>query len=128
MESITFSYHRWIFSYDKKPEESCLAALLTERKLNDLRKESDEDRQKRVDSEPRIQLLPSVPFAPAVPHAALVSGQRGSGHSLHPQVPKGEGGGCAGTGILGNVQVDSGLEQLTLEHPQDIGRVFLSLK
>lgn len=51
------------------------------------------------------QLLPSGPFISAMPHATLGSDQRGLGHSLHPQVCKGERSRCESTEIQDDIQV-----------------------
>ncbi|EPY83705.1 CTAGE family, member 5-like protein [Camelus ferus] len=88
----TTSYHlKEIHFQEKRAEESWLAAAATERKLQELRKESDRNRQMLAQVESSVQPVPRGPGAPAAPPAAPRGPGRVRGAMGH-QAPW-EGGG-----------------------------------
>lgn len=63
LEENSLHYQKGILFHAKRAQESWMAAVLTERSLKKLKKESDHNRQ-------MFQLFPSGPFTPAPPPAA----------------------------------------------------------
>jgi len=105
LEENTSHYLKDILFYANKVQESWMAAVLTERKVKELRKENDHIRQMLAKAEFNFPPFPSGPFAPAPPRAAH-GGPEVSGDPLDPQHPQeGEEPGREGPRIQGHLQV-----------------------
>lgn len=99
LERTTFSCQNEILFYEKRARERWVAALSTERKLSELRKENARTRQMLANLQFEFQPSPAVPRAahrcPEVP-----------GDPLSHQVPQEAGGSrWEGSGFEGHMQV-----------------------
>ncbi|XP_057552428.1 cTAGE family member 15-like [Hippopotamus amphibius kiboko] len=107
LERTKSYYDQEIRFYEKRAQESWVAAVATERKLMELRKESDRSRQMLAKVESSVQPFPRGPRAAAAPPAAH-RGPEVSGGPLGqqpPLPPEGGGSRCEGSGTLGHWQV-----------------------
>ncbi|CAN0410411.1 unnamed protein product [Rangifer tarandus platyrhynchus] len=96
----TNCYHqKQICAHEKRARALGMAAVSTQSRLKELRRESDRMRQTLAKLHCRFQPFPRGPHAPAAPPAAH-RGPKGSGHPPGPQAPQGAGWSCGeGSGI-----------------------------
>lgn len=98
----TNCYHqKQICVHEKRAQALGMAAVSTERRLRELRRESDHTRQMLAKLHCKFQPFPRGPRAPAAAPPAAHRGPKGSGHPPPGhQAPQGAGGSCGeGSGV-----------------------------
>ncbi|TEA26445.1 hypothetical protein DBR06_SOUSAS11310032, partial [Sousa chinensis] len=80
-----------ICDHGKRAQDCWMAAMSTERKLKEPKKENEHKRQMVAKVESKFQHFSRVPCSPATPLAAH-RGLEVSGYPLRYQVPQGAGG------------------------------------
>lgn len=103
LERTTFSYCREILFRENRAQENRMAAVLTEKKLESLRKKSDQSRCLPARSK-SFQSSLRGPVAPAAPPTAHRGMEVSGGPPSHQAPPQGRGPQHEGSGIRGHPQ------------------------